>query len=84
MRTSMPFPEDPKRLRALFESAANHATEANRRANQASIHIAKGKTQYFEKIALASAGTIALVVSFIGSHAGCGWRIHPFFMYVIN
>jgi hypothetical protein len=44
------------------------------RAVQVSVDISKEKTQYFEKIALASAGTIALVVSFVGSHAG---RLQP-------
>ncbi len=70
----MPLPVDQQRLVALFDSANKHATEANQRAVQVSVDIAKEKTQYFEKIALASAGTIALVVSFVGSHAG---RLQP-------
>ena len=46
----------------------------NQRAVQVSLDIGKEKTQFFEKIALASGGTIALVVSFVGAHAG---RLQP-------
>ena len=58
-----------------FESARKHAQEMNERAAQVSLDIGKEKTQFFEKIALASGGTIALVVSFIGSHAGPFFRL---------
>jgi len=61
-------------LLSLVESAKKHAADMNERATQTTVDIAKEKTQYFEKIALASAGTIALVVSFVGSHAG---RLQP-------
>jgi len=54
-------------LREL-ESARKHAKNMNERAVQGSLDIGKEKTQFFEKIALASSGTIALVVSFVGSH----------------
>jgi hypothetical protein len=57
-----------------FESARKHAADMNERAVQVSLDIGKEKTQYFEKIALASGGTIALVVSFVGAHAG---RLQP-------
>ncbi len=70
----MPLQIEQKRLMALFESAAKYAAKANQRAVQVSVEIGKEKTQYFEKIALACAGTIALVVSFVGSHAG---RLQP-------
>jgi hypothetical protein len=63
-------PIDQKRLEALLDSASKYARETNQRAAQVSIDIAQEKTQYFEKLALASGGTIALVVSFVGSHAG--------------
>ena len=58
---------EQRRLGALADSAAKHAREVNARAVQVSVDIGKEKTQYFEKIALACAGTIALVVSFVGS-----------------
>jgi hypothetical protein len=66
-----------QRLSSLFESAAKFAHEANLRAAQVSIEMGKEKTQYFEKIALAGAGTIALVVSFVGAHAG---RLQPAYL----
>lgn len=71
-----PLPDsvERQRLDALFESAAKHALSANAFAVQVSVDIGKEKTRYFEKIALACAGTIALVVSFVGSHAG---RLQP-------
>jgi hypothetical protein len=72
--TSLPPAQEQQRLQALFDSACSHASAMNKRAVQASIDIGKEKTQYFEKIALACAGTIALVVSFVGSHAG---RLQP-------
>src|SRR5262245_55974215 len=65
---------EQKRLEALWNSAIAQARAANDRAVQASVDIVKDKTQYFEKIALACAGTIALTVSFIGSHSG---RLQP-------
>lgn len=46
----------------------------NERGVQVSLDIGKEKTQFFEKIALASGGTIALVVSFVGAHVG---RLQP-------
>lgn len=57
-----------------LESARKHAKNMNERAVQGSLDIGKEKTQFFEKIALASGGTIALVVSFVGAHAG---RLQP-------
>jgi len=63
-----------KRLLALIDSAGKHARIVNQRAVEGSREIGKEKTQYFEKIALASAGTIALVVSFVGSHTE---KLHP-------
>lgn len=61
-------------LRACYERSKQFASEANLRAVQVSVDIGKEKTQYFEKIALAAGGTIALVVSFVGAHAG---RLNP-------
>jgi hypothetical protein len=61
-------------LIAGFETARKHAADMNERAVQVSLDIGKEKTQFFEKIALASGGTIALVVSFVGSHVG---RLQP-------
>lgn len=61
-------------LRACYERDKQFASEANLRAVQVSVDIGKEKTQYFEKIALAAGGTIALVVSFVGAHAG---RLNP-------
>jgi len=72
--SSLPDPLEQERLKTLFEGAVRHAREANQQAVQVSVDIGKEKTQYFEKIALACAGTIALVVSFVGSHAG---RLQP-------
>jgi hypothetical protein len=68
--TSLPPAQEQQRLQALFNDAGKRASNMNKRAVQASLDIGKEKTQYFEKIALACAGTIALVVSFVGSHPG--------------
>jgi hypothetical protein len=65
---------DRKRLEALLDSASKHAREMNQRAVQVSLDIGKEKTQYFEKIAIAAGGTIALIVSFVGAHTG---RLQP-------
>jgi hypothetical protein len=69
-----PTPIEQQRLVSRLESAGKHATDMNQRCVQISAGIAQEKTQYFEKIALAAGGTIALVVSFVGSHAG---RLQP-------
>jgi hypothetical protein len=73
----LPDPMEQKRLSSLFDSAVKRAREVNARAVQVSVDIGKEKTQYFEKLALACAGTIALVVSFVGSHAG---RLQPTYL----
>jgi len=75
--TPLPDPIERQRLSSLFENAVKNAQGANQRAVQVSVDIGKEKTQYFEKIALACAGTIALVVSFVGSHAG---RLRPTYL----
>lgn len=67
--TSLPPAREQQRLERLLDHASKHASNMNKLAVQASVDIGKEKTQYFEKIALACAGTIALVVSFVGSHA---------------
>jgi hypothetical protein len=64
------LPPTAEYLRSCYERDRQFASEANQRAVQVSIDIGKEKTQYFEKIALAAGGTIALVVSFVGAHAG--------------
>jgi hypothetical protein len=61
-------------LRRTYEQNAKFATEANLRSAQHSQEVIKEKTQYIEKIALAAGGTLALVVSFVGAHAG---RLQP-------
>jgi hypothetical protein len=71
---SLDKPSQRKRLQYVFQCAIRQASEAENRLAQASIKIAKDKTQYFEKIALANAATIALIVSFVGAHAG---RLQP-------
>ena len=65
---------EQKALLTQLESAREHARNMNQRAVQVSMDIGKEKTQYFEKLSLAAGGTIALVVSFVGSHAG---RLQP-------
>jgi hypothetical protein len=67
-------PQIEENLETRLKSAIKHANDMNQRGVDVYAEIAKEKTQYFEKIALASAGTIALVVSFVGSHAG---RLQP-------
>jgi hypothetical protein len=67
-------PIEQERLKAVLESASKYAAEMNRSVAQISMDLGKEKTQYFEKIALACAATIALVVSFVGGHAG---RLQP-------
>jgi hypothetical protein len=67
-------PQTKKHLEGSWAAATKHANDMNQRAVEVYAEIAKEKTQYFEKIALGSAGTIALVVSFVGTHAG---RLQP-------
>ncbi len=62
------------RLEALFDSSIKSVDNASKEAHRASIDIATEKTKYFEKIAIGSGATIALMVSFVGSHQG---RLHP-------
>ena len=69
-QAQLPHVWERKRLEGLFESAEKHASDMNERAVQGSLEIGKERTQYFEKLALMSSATIALVVSFVGSHAG--------------
>jgi len=52
-------------LQQTYKKNAKFANEANTRAVEVSRDIAKEKTQYIEKIALAAGGTLALVVSFV-------------------
>ena len=59
-----------RRLKARWNRASESAAKINAEAVQASIDLAKEKTQYFEKIALGSGVTIAVVVSFVGAHSG--------------
>jgi hypothetical protein len=59
-----------QRLRQNLNSASQSAANINAQAVQASIEIGKEKTQYFEKIALGCGATVALMVSFVGAHAG--------------
>jgi cell division protein FtsL len=66
------------RIQSQLDSAQKHAREMNRNAVAGSIEIGKEKTQYFEKIALGSAATVALVVSYVGSHSAKlqpGWLL---------
>jgi hypothetical protein len=63
-----------KNLETRWDRAIKYAQDMNQRLVDVLTEVAKEKTQYFEKIALASGGTIALVVSFVGSHAG---RLQP-------
>lgn len=55
---NLPVEQNKLRLAALFDSASKHAAAANQRAAQVSVDIGKERVQYFEKIALASGGTI--------------------------
>lgn len=57
-----------------LESARRQASDMNQRGVQVSVDIGKERMQFFEKIALAAGGTIALVVSFVGAHAS---RLQP-------
>jgi len=70
----LPNEIEQRRLETLWRSASKHARNMNQLSVQISRDIAKEKTQYFEKIALASGATIALVVSFVGAHVG---RLRP-------
>jgi hypothetical protein len=75
------FVEHPEierqRLEGIFKAAVAHAKKINDLAVQASIDIGKEKTQYFEKLTYGCGGTVALMVSFVGAHAG---RLHPPFL----
>jgi hypothetical protein len=66
--------QQEQRLQARVERAAKYASDMNQRSVQVNVDIGKEKTQYFEKLALASGGTIALLVSFVGAHSG---RLQP-------
>lgn len=66
---SFPSPEvEELRLKTRLEGAIKHAADINERALEVYAEVAKEKTHYFEKIALGSGATIALLVSFVGSH----------------
>lgn len=67
---NLPPEVEQQRLDSVLKSALEHARRMNQNCVQASVDIAKERTQYFEKVALAGAGAIALLVSFVGSHAG--------------
>lgn len=72
---SFPSPEvEELRLKTRLEGAIKHAADINERALEVYAEVAKEKTHYFEKIALGSGATIALLVSFVGSHAS---RLQP-------
>jgi hypothetical protein len=62
------------RLREAFAHAADHAANVNKQAVQSSMDVGKEKTQYFEKVSLGCGATVALIVSFVGAHAG---RLQP-------
>jgi len=62
------------RLRDAFAHAADHAANMNKQAVQSSIEVGKERTQYFEKVSLGCGATVALIVSFVGAHAG---RLQP-------
>ncbi len=68
------FTPDPNELHERWKHADEFVSKMNQRAIEAALDVAKEKTQYLEKIALAAGGTIALVVSFVGAHAG---RLQP-------
>jgi hypothetical protein len=71
---NLPPQVQQQELNSAINSAIEHVRRTNQNAVQASVDIAKERTLYFEKIALAGAGAIALVVSFVGSHAS---RLQP-------
>ena len=63
-----------ERLDTVVKSETRRAEIVNQKLHQATIDIAKEKTQYIEKIALGSGATIAAIVSFVGSHNN---KLHP-------
>lgn len=67
---STPPQIEQQRLISRLESAGKHAIDVNRRAVEVSSEIGRQKTLYFEKLAIGSGATIALLVSFVGAHAG--------------
>jgi hypothetical protein len=67
-------PHEQKRLEILWSRAREKVTFLEDQLSTASLEVNKERTQYFEKIALGCGGTIALVVSFIGSRPN---RLHP-------
>ena len=70
----MTNPVDSQRLQIVLEAAGKDAREARAQIQEKQADLAKERTQYFEKIALGSAGTIAAMVSFVGAHSG---RLRP-------
>lgn len=62
-------PLESQRLKALFDRAASHYSTVVELRQTTSVKIIEERTQYFEKIALGSAATIAVIVSFVGSHS---------------
>ncbi len=68
---------EQQRLNDNLRGASAHATKINDLAVQSSIDIGKEKTQYFEKLTLGCGGTVALMVSYVGAHAG---KLQPPFL----
>jgi hypothetical protein len=59
-----------ERLRRLLQSADQSVRDAEADYSETQLDLAKGKTQYFEKLAIGSGAAIAAIVSFLGVHAG--------------
>jgi hypothetical protein len=58
------------RCRQVLNNAILTSTEIDKHAVHATLDIAKEKTQYLEKLSLGCGATVALIVSFVGAHAG--------------
>jgi hypothetical protein len=58
------------RLRRNLDRAVEHSAYVNELAVKSSVEVGKEKIQYVEKVSLGCGGTVAIIVSFVGSHAG--------------
>jgi hypothetical protein len=58
------------RLQQTFNDAVRSSADINKQAVQSSLDVAKEKTQYLEKVSIGCGATVALIVTFLGAHAG--------------
>ena len=62
-------PVEIQRLRLLLEGAKKQLREVQANTEQSQIEGAKGRVDFYDKLAIGSGATIAALVSFLGAHS---------------